>query len=86
MPSISMDSVWKADSRAANWLVKYLRGLDSVLGGGATQTGPRGGRVPQSMTEKIVSSVPYSVASSVGMQIGSAIIRGVLGSILGGRR
>ncbi len=60
--------------------------LDSILGGGAPKTGPRGGRAPQSMTEKIVSSAARSVASSVGRQVGNAIIRGVLGSILGGRR
>lgn len=60
--------------------------LDGILGGGQQQAGKRGGRAPQSMTEKIVTSAARSVASSVGRQIGSAIIRGVLGSILGGRR
>jgi DNA helicase HerA-like ATPase len=60
--------------------------LDSILGSGAPKTGPRGGRAPQSMAEKMVTSAARSVASSVGRQIGSAIIRGVLGSILGGKR
>jgi DNA helicase HerA-like ATPase len=60
--------------------------LDSILGGGAPKTGPRGGRVPPSMAEKMVTSAARSVASSVGRQLGTAIIRGVLGSILGGKR
>ncbi len=63
--------------------------LGSVLGGGsAPQTGSRGrGRAPPpSMTEKIVQSAARSVATSVGRQLGTAIVRGVLGSILGGRR
>ena len=33
-----------------------------------------------------VTSAARSVASSVGRQIGTAIVRGVLGSLLGGRR
>jgi uncharacterized protein len=63
--------------------------LGSIFGGGAKpQTGPRGGQVrtPQSMGEKIVNSAARSVASSVGRQVGTAIVRGVLGSLLGGRR
>ena len=63
--------------------------LGGIFGGGAKpQTGPRGGQVraPQSMGEKIVNSAARSVASSVGRQVGSAIVRGVLGSLLGGRR
>jgi uncharacterized protein len=65
--------------------------IGGMFGGGATaptKTGPgsRGGRAPQSMSEKIITSAARSVASSVGRQISSAIIRGVLGSIMGGKR
>jgi DNA helicase HerA-like ATPase len=62
--------------------------LGNANGGERPKTGPgsRGGRMPQSMTEKIITSAARSAASSVGRQIGSAILRGVLGSITGGRR
>jgi len=63
--------------------------LGSVFGGGAApRTGPRGGavRAPQSMGEKIITSAARSVATSVGRQVGTAIVRGMLGSLLGGRR
>ncbi len=63
--------------------------LGSVFGGGAApKTGPRGGqaRVPQSMGEKIITSAARSVATSVGRQVGTAIVRGMLGSLLGGGR
>jgi uncharacterized protein len=63
--------------------------LGGIFGGGAApQTGPRGGQVrqPQSMGEKVINSAARSVASSVGRQVGAAIVRGVLGSLLGGRR
>ncbi len=63
--------------------------LGGLFGGGAAQqTGPRGGQVrrQQSLGEKVVSSAARSVASSVGRQVGAAIVRGVLGSLLGGRR
>ncbi|MFN3482197.1 MAG: helicase HerA-like domain-containing protein [Rhabdaerophilum calidifontis] len=62
--------------------------LGGILGGGAAPAPGRraGGRQPQSMTEKIVTSAARSVATSVGRQIGTAIVRGVLGSLLGGRR
>jgi uncharacterized protein len=70
-----------------------LGGLGGMLGGlfgggAAAQTGPRGGQVrqPTSMGEKMVTSAARSVASSVGRQVGAAIVRGVLGSLLGGRR
>ena len=70
-----------------------LGGLGGMLGGlfggsAAPQTGPRGGQVrqPTSMGEKMVTSAARSVASSVGRQVGAAIVRGVLGSLLGGRR
>ncbi len=56
--------------------------LDGLLGGGAA---PKG-RAGQSLTEKIVTSAARSAATSVGRQIGTAIVRGVLGSLLGGRR
>ncbi|MGL4729728.1 MAG: helicase HerA-like domain-containing protein, partial [Bosea sp. (in: a-proteobacteria)] len=62
--------------------------LDSILGGSSPAPAGkgRGGRAPQSMAEKIATSAARSVASSVGRQIGTAIVRGVLGSLLGGRR
>ncbi len=61
--------------------------LGNATGATTPTTGPgsRGGRVPQSMTEKIITSAARSVASSVGRQIGSAILRGVLGSMTGKR-
>jgi len=59
--------------------------LEGMFGGGAPKPGQKG-RTTQSMSEKIINSAARSAASSVGRQISSAIIRGVLGSILGGRR
>ncbi|HEX2639773.1 MAG TPA: helicase HerA-like domain-containing protein [Pyrinomonadaceae bacterium] len=41
-------------------------------------------RAPDSMWEKIGTSVARSASSSIGRQIGNQIVRGVLGSILGG--
>jgi DNA helicase HerA-like ATPase len=69
--------------------------LDTIgdwFGGGAEaprpKTGPgsRGGRLPPSMTEKIITSAARSAATSIGRQVGTAILRGVLGSMTGGRR
>jgi hypothetical protein len=68
--------------------------LDTIggwLGGGNQErpkTGPgsRGGRMPQSMTEKIITSAARSAATTIGRQVGTAILRGVLGSMMGGRR
>ena len=65
--------------------------LGGLLGGGdaAPTTGGRGapkGRTTPSLGEKIATSAARSVATSVGRQIGTAIVRGVLGSLLGGRR
>ena len=58
------------------------------LGGSAEKpkTGPgsRGGRVPPSMAEKVITSAARSAATSVGRQIGTAIFRSVLGGILKG--
>jgi DNA helicase HerA-like ATPase len=59
--------------------------LEGMFGGGAPKPGQKG-RTTQSMSEKIITSAARSAASSAGRQISSAIIRGVLGSILGGRR
>lgn len=65
--------------------------LGGWLGGGAPQqrpkTGPgsRGGPLPQSMTEKIITSAARSAATSIGRQVGSAILRGILGSMSGKR-
>jgi hypothetical protein len=62
--------------------------MGSIFGGSApAPTGQRGrGRVQQSLGEKVVNSAARSVATSVGRQVGAAIVRGVLGSLLGGRR
>jgi hypothetical protein len=64
--------------------------LGGIFGGGTPvpRTGPRGGavRTPQSMGEKVINSAARSMASSVGRQVGAAIVRGVLGSLLGGGR
>ena len=69
--------------------------LDTIggwLGGGAPQqrpkTGPgsRGGPLPQSMAEKIITSAARSAATSIGRQVGTAILRGILGSMSGGKR
>jgi DNA helicase HerA-like ATPase len=59
--------------------------LDSIFGGGAAQGGARPrGRQPQSMAEKAMTSAARSAATSVGRQLGNALVRGVLGSLLGG--
>ncbi|MBN8532701.1 MAG: DUF853 family protein [Rhizobiales bacterium] len=64
--------------------------LGGMLGGGSapapTGRGRAAPRPQQSMAEKIATSAARSVATSVGRQIGTAIVRGVLGSLLGGRR
>ncbi|MGL5115579.1 MAG: helicase HerA-like domain-containing protein, partial [Beijerinckiaceae bacterium] len=63
--------------------------LGGIFGGGAApKVGPRGGavRTPQSMGEKVINSAARSMASSVGRQVGAAIVRGMLGSLLGGGR
>jgi hypothetical protein len=67
--------------------------LDTIGGwiGGSQQRpttgqGSRGGRMPQSMTEKIITSAARSAATSIGRQVGTAILRGVLGSMMGGKR
>lgn len=68
--------------------------LDTIggwLGGGAPQqrpkTGPgsRGGPLPQSMAEKVITSAARSAATSIGRQVGNAILRGILGSMSGKR-
>lgn len=65
--------------------------LEDAIGGGSGErpkTGPgsRGGRIPPSMTEKIITSAARSAATSIGRQVGTAILRGVLGSLTGGKR
>jgi hypothetical protein len=65
--------------------------IEGAIGGGSGErpkTGPgsRGGRLPQSMTEKIITSAARSAATSIGRQVGTAILRGVLGSMMGGKR
>ena len=51
-----------------------------------TGPGSRGGPMPQSMAEKIITSAARSAATTIGRQVGSAILRGVLGSMMGGKR
>ena len=53
--------------------------LSDILFG---KTGPRGGR----QSEGVVGALAKSAARAIGSQVGREIIRGVLGSILGGRR
>ena len=67
--------------------------LDTIggwLGGQAERpkTGPgsRGGRLPPSMAEKVITSAARSAATTIGRQVGQAILRGVLGSMMGGKR
>ena len=67
--------------------------LDTIGGwlGGSTErpkTGPgsRGGRLPPSMAEKVITSAARSAATTIGRQVGQAILRGVLGSMMGGKR
>jgi hypothetical protein len=55
-----------------------LAGLSSVLLG---STGPRGGH-----HEGLVSTLARSAVRTVGSSVGREIVRGVLGSLLGGRR
>ncbi len=56
--------------------------LGGILGGGSSGRG----RTRMSTTEVVVKQVARSVASQVGTQVGKAIVRGVLGSLGGGRR
>ena len=66
--------------------------ISGWLGGGEPaqrpKTGPgsRGGRVPPTMAEKVITSAARSAATTIGRQVGSAILRGVLGSLTGGKR
>jgi hypothetical protein len=53
--------------------------LGGMLGGGARSTGTRG---RQTVVEAAVSSTVRAIGSSLGREI----VRGVLGSIMGGRR
>jgi hypothetical protein len=70
----------------------FLDTIGGWLGGGAPQqrpkTGPgsRGGALPQSMAEKVLTSAARSAATTIGRQVGTAILRGVLGSMMGGKR
>jgi hypothetical protein len=52
--------------------------LGGVLGGGRSRR--------MSTSEVVVKQVARSVASQVGTQVGKALIRGLLGSLGGGRR
>jgi hypothetical protein len=57
--------------------------LGGILGGGSQ---PKRSSGRMTTTEVVVKQVARSVASQVGSQIGRALIRGVLGSLGGGRR
>ena len=46
------------------------------------KTGPRGGRQSQGLIEAMAKSA----ARTVGSQVGRELIRGVLGSLLGGKK
>jgi DNA helicase HerA-like ATPase len=74
----------EAQAGSGGFLDDMLGGL--LGGGGAKTTGKPKGRQPQSVTEKVVTSAARSMANTVGRQIGTAIVRGVLGSLLGGGR
>ena len=57
-----------------------LQGLETMIGGALTGTvGPRGGRTPG-----IAQAMMTSAARSIGTQVGRQLIRGVLGSLMGG--
>ena len=74
--------------------------LGGILGGGSTpapqpttKTGTRGKGAPQraprreiTITERVITNAASSAARTVGTQIGKAILRGVLGSLTGGKR
>ena len=74
--------------------------LGSILGGGdepapttVPKTGSRGKatttrttRREISITERVITNAASSAARTVGTQIGKAILRGVLGSLSGGKR
>jgi hypothetical protein len=53
--------------------------LSDILFG---KTGPRGGQQSQGMVEALTKSA----ARAIGSELGRQVLRGVLGSILGGRR
>ena len=57
-----------------------MQGVENMLGGLFTPTiGPRGGRTPSA-----AQAMMTSAARSVGTQVGRELIRGVLGSLMGG--
>ena len=67
-----------AEQQSSSGAGGLLAGLSSVLLG---STGPRGGR-----HEGLVSAMARSAVRTVGSSVGREIVRGVLGSLLGGRR
>jgi len=46
------------------------------------KTGPRGGRQSQGILE----AMSKSAARSIGSELGRQVLRGILGSVLGGKR
>jgi len=62
----------------------FFGSLLSGFGGGASAPAPRsrGGRVPDSLATTMAKSAVRTIGSSVGREI----VRGLLGSIFGGRR
>ncbi len=92
--TIDRESAFELLTKRAEQANAPAGGIGGFLGGllgGDAQAAPAGrgrnaGRETPSLAGKIVTSAARSVASSVGRQIGTAIVRGVLGSLLGGRR
>jgi hypothetical protein len=58
--------------------------LGGLLGGGEPERGPRGGTIRK--REGAGEALMKSAARAIGSEVGRRVIRGVLGSILGGRR
>jgi len=71
----------RADQTPQQAPAEESRGFDwaGMLGG---ETGPRGGRGRQGLLE----TAAKSVVRTIGTELGRQIVRGVLGSILGGKR
>ncbi|MEN5084413.1 helicase HerA-like domain-containing protein [Bosea sp. TWI1241] len=78
----------EADNAGGGGILDTIGGWFGGTPAERPKTGPgsRGGRVPPSMAEKVLTSAMRSAATSVGRQVGTAILRGVLGSLTGGKR
>jgi DNA helicase HerA-like ATPase len=60
--------------------------LESIFGGGAPAAGRGRARQPDSFATIAAKSAIRSVSSSIGRQIANQVVRGIMGSIFGGRR